>query len=121
MADQPSSNGNSRLDRMEGLMQILIEDHLKFRDEHLQLLKAQVLLTDHVEKTDQFLDRLAEHVDKMDQRLDRLADKTDKLADKTDKLAESIHELREAQKHTDHRLNALINVVDDIVPKRPNA
>ena len=111
MSDQPGSNGTSRLDRMEGLMELLIVDHLKFRDEHLQLLKAQVLLADHAEKMDQRVDRLVDHADQLDERLTR----------NIDAVAASIRELTEAQKHTDDRLNALINVVDDVVRKRPNA
>ena len=43
-------NGSARLDRLEGLMAMLIEDHVQFRDEHKQLLTAQTLLTDRVDK-----------------------------------------------------------------------
>jgi hypothetical protein len=42
----------SRLDRMEGLMPLLIDDHLKFSDEHNRLLKAQVVLTEAQTRTD---------------------------------------------------------------------
>ena len=46
------------------------------------------------------------------------------LTDRVDKLAVSVQELRdaqrEAQKHTDERLNALIAVVDDLVRNRPS-
>ena len=41
---------DSRLDRLEGLMALLIEDDVQFREEHKQLLTAQVLLTDRVDK-----------------------------------------------------------------------
>jgi hypothetical protein len=43
-------SGESRLDRLEGLMALLIEDHVQFRDEHKHLLAAQVVLTDRVDK-----------------------------------------------------------------------
>jgi len=82
--EQHSGNGQGRLDRSEGLMGLLIEDHVKFQEEHKLLLTAQVVLTD---------------------RLDR--------------LAKTVKDLAEAQKSTEERLNALINIVDDIVPKRP--
>jgi len=62
-------------------MGLLIEDHVKFQEEHKLLLTAQVVLTDRLTKT--------------------------------------VKDLAEAQKSTDERLNALINIVDDIVPKRP--
>jgi len=79
MPEDPSNGGGekSRLDRLEGLMELLIDGHLQFQQEHKQLLIAQVLLTDEVRK------------------------------------------LAESQRHTEERLNALIDVVDDIVRKRP--
>jgi hypothetical protein len=40
-----NGSGDSRLDRLEGLMALLIEDHVQFREEHKHLLTAQVLLT----------------------------------------------------------------------------
>jgi hypothetical protein len=42
--------GDSRLDRLEGLMALLIEDHVRFNEDHKQLLTAQVVLTDRVDK-----------------------------------------------------------------------
>jgi hypothetical protein len=36
------------------------------------------------------------------------------------KQAENMKELRDAQKQTDEKLNALIQVVDDLVRRRPN-
>jgi hypothetical protein len=89
MGDEDNGHGKSRLDRLEGLMQLLIEDHLKFRDDLRQLLTAQVLLTDSL----------------------------DKLTVRVDKLAITAQELAESQKHTDDRLNALIHVVDDWITR----
>ena len=43
---------------MEGLMQLLIEDHLKFRDDLRQLLTAQVFLTDRLDKLTVRVDKL---------------------------------------------------------------
>ena len=40
-----NGSGESRLDRLEGLMALLIEDHVQFGEEHKHLLTAQVLLT----------------------------------------------------------------------------
>jgi len=78
MGDEDNGHAKSRLDRLEGLMQLLIEDHLKFRDDLRQLLTAQVLLTDSL----------------------------DKLTVRVDKLAATVQELTQSQKHTDDRLNA---------------
>jgi len=86
-----NGSGDSRLDRLEGLMALLIEDHVQFREEHKQLLTAQVVVTDRV----------------------------DKLAITMDTAVIAIKDLTAAQRHTDDRLNALISVVDDIVRHRP--
>jgi hypothetical protein len=106
MSDEQNGHGLSRLDRMEGLMQLLIDDHLKFSDEHKSLLTSQVLLTEQVGK-------LAETTGKLGQRMDELAATTDKLAQRMDELAE-------AQKHTDQRMDALIAVVDGMIRKPPS-
>ena len=92
MAEESTNgHGESRLDRMEKLMELLIQDHLAFRDDHRQfrddlrqLLTAQGVLTDRV-----------------------------------DKLAVSVQELRESQKDSDERMDALIAVVDGIVRRQP--
>lgn len=89
--DTPNGSWQSRQDRMEGLMNLLIEDHVRFDDEHKRLLTAQVILTDRV----------------------------DKLAIQGDRTFAALTDLAESQKHTDERLNALISVVDDLVRKRP--
>ena len=73
-----------RLDRLEGLVEVLFNRHLEFEDEHKRLLMAQVVLTD---------------------RIDRLAQRMD--------------EMREFQKHSDERLDALIAAVDEIRRNRP--
>jgi hypothetical protein len=109
MSDEQNGQGLSRLDRMEGLMQLLIDDHLKFSDEHKKLLTAQVLLTERV-------DKLAETTGDL---MGRLTKRMDELAATTDKLAQRMDELAEAQKHTDQRMNALIAVVDGMIRKPP--
>jgi len=47
---EQNGHGNSRVDRLENLMDLLITDHLAFTDEHKKLLTAQVLLTATVDK-----------------------------------------------------------------------
>jgi cell division septum initiation protein DivIVA len=86
--DQHPGNGQGRLDRLEGFMALLIDDHVQFQQEHKQLLTAQVVLTD---------------------RLDRLAQTVKDIA-----VAQA-----EARKITDEKLNALIDIVDDLIRKRP--
>ncbi len=50
-----ANNGHdpTRLDRLEGLVEVLVNRHLEFEEEHKRLLIAQVVLTDRI-------DRLAE-------------------------------------------------------------
>jgi hypothetical protein len=50
VGDEQNGHGMSRLDRMEGLMQLLIDDHLKFTDDHKLLLTAQVLQDERIDK-----------------------------------------------------------------------
>ena len=81
---QPNGDGLSRMDRVERVLEMLVDEHAVFQEEHKQLLKAQVVLTDRI----------------------------DKLAIRMDELAES-------QQHTDQRLSALIDVVDEMIRNRP--
>jgi len=88
-----ANNGHDpdRLDRLEGLVEVLFNRHLEFEEEHRRLLTAQVVLNDQ-------LQRLTERVNRLDERLDRVA---------------------ELQAEGAKRLNALIATVDEIVRKRP--
>jgi hypothetical protein len=84
-------NGASRLDRLEKLMAMLIDDHLQFQQEHKQLLTAQILTNDQVQK-------LSVIVAEIGQAQKRTEEKFEEVGDK---------------------LNALIHVVDDVIRKRP--
>ncbi len=87
-------NGTGRLDRIERALELLIDDHVQFREEHKKLLAAQVVLTDRLDKLTIRVDELTEAGKRTDARLAELG------------------------AHTDERLNALIKVVDDLV-RRP--
>ena len=59
MAEQPRDGYDpTRLDRIEGLVEVLVNEHIQFAEEHKKLLIAQVVLTDR-------LDRLSNRVDKL--------------------------------------------------------
>ncbi len=64
-----NGSGESRLDRLEGLMALLIDDHVQFREEHKLLLTAQVVLTDRL---DRFIQATAEAQKHTDERLNAL-------------------------------------------------
>jgi hypothetical protein len=95
MSDERNGGGKARLDRLEGLMELLIDDHLKFADEHKRLLTAQVLLTEAQQLTERRIQELAAT------------------------QAAVRQDLAELQKHSDERLNALIKIVDDLIRNRP--
>jgi hypothetical protein len=83
-------NGSDRLNRIERALELLIDDHIQFREEHKLLLTAQVVLTE---------------------RLGKLTERVDKLTERVDKLAEM-------GQHTDERLNALITVVAGLIHRQ---
>jgi len=66
MGDQ---NGASRMDRVERMMELLITDHVKFSDEHKQLLTAQVVLTDRMDRLTITMQELAEAQKHTDERI----------------------------------------------------
>jgi len=70
MADtHENGSGESRLDRMERLLAHQSEGHDKFQLEHKQLLTAQVVLTDRL---DRFIKETAEAGKHTDERLNAL-------------------------------------------------
>lgn len=63
------ANGASRMDRVERMMEMLITDHVKFTDEHKQLLTAQVVLTDRMDRLTTTMQELAEAQKRTDQQM----------------------------------------------------
>jgi hypothetical protein len=47
---EQNGHSNPRMDRLEKLMDLRINDHLSFTDEHKRLLTAQVVLTETVQQ-----------------------------------------------------------------------
>ena len=74
-----SGNGASRLDRVEKLLQKLPDDHFEFFEEHKLLLRAQVVLTEKVDKLAEKVDKLAEAGQHTDERLNALISVVDGL------------------------------------------
>ena len=78
-----NGSGESRLDRVEGLMALLIEDHVRFSDEHKQLLTSQILLTDRVDQLARTLDTAIQELSAAqkhtDERLNALISVVDDL------------------------------------------
>jgi len=57
------------MDRVERMMEMLITDHIKFSDEHKQLLTAQVVLTDRMDRLTTTMQELAEAQKHTDQQM----------------------------------------------------
>jgi hypothetical protein len=68
----PDNDGIARLDRIETALELLIADRVQFREEHTQLLAAQIVLTDRL---DLFIQANAEAQKRTDERMAKLADK----------------------------------------------
>ncbi len=113
-------NGNyeARFERIERALENLV-------DSQRQLLTGQVVMVDSVDKlagrVEQVVitvDKLAGRVEQVVITVDNLGKTVDNLGKRVDQLTIDVGELKESQKHTDERLNALIAVVDDIVRNR---
>ncbi|HEX4593549.1 MAG TPA: hypothetical protein VH157_04705 [Bryobacteraceae bacterium] len=50
MDDETKGDKQDRLDRIEELLEVLRTGHIQFQEEHLQLVKAQVLLRESIQK-----------------------------------------------------------------------
>ena len=122
-----SSNGESRLDRIERMLEFVSNDIVRMqaaqskRDE--ENAEAFKQLQAGQRKTGENLQRFAEEFHEQHQNFlqehQLLLKAQVVLTDRVDRNAVSIQELREAQKHTDERLNALIAVVDGVVRRPP--
>ena len=95
-----NDNGTGRLDRIERALELLIDDHVQFREEHKMLLTAQVVLTDRV--------------DKLIVRMDQLTSRVDQLTGTVEKLAASVGDLRVA-------VDGLVKYVMRLPPPSPKS
>jgi X-X-X-Leu-X-X-Gly heptad repeat protein len=103
--DTNGSDYNTRLIRIEGILEVMATHQMTFVDQHGKLLTAQVVLT--------------EQMDQLVGRMDQLAVGMDQLVGGMNQLAGRMDQLAEAQLHTDERLNALITIVDGLIrPKK---
>ena len=67
-----SENGSSRIDRIEQALKLLPGDRIQFREEHKQLLTAQVVLTDRLDKLAKTVAANAEAQKATDEQLNAL-------------------------------------------------
>jgi hypothetical protein len=102
----------SRLDRLEGLVEVLVNQHIEFNDEHRRLLTAQVVLTERV-------DKLAVQVAELRQSMVELRFSQQRTDEQLSKTAEQLRQTAEQSKLTDERLNTLLDAVGIIRQRLP--
>jgi hypothetical protein len=92
---ETNGNENTRLDRIEKVLELIVSDHEQFRQEHKQLLIAQVVQSDQIAEN-------AKQIAALTQRME----------------AESI-----ARKETDARLDArvdkLVSSIGELIARIP--
>ncbi len=83
MGDETNGDNKGRLNRIEELLHVLVNEHIEFHEEHRELLKAQVLLTDAQRKTDEKLSELAAAQRNADDRMAALIVTVDDIIRRT--------------------------------------
>jgi uncharacterized protein (DUF3084 family) len=133
MAEESTNgHGESRLDRMERLMELLIQDQLAFRGEHRQFRDdLELLIQDHLASRGEhrqvrndlelvIQDHLAFRDEFRDEHRKLLTAQV-VLTDRVDKLGQRVDKLVENSQRSDDRMDALIAVVDGVVRRPPPA
>lgn len=71
MSDNGHEQGGSeRLDRIERALELMLDDHIRFREEHKQLLASQVLLTGSLELLSERVNTLTANITLMQETFD---------------------------------------------------
>jgi CRISPR/Cas system Type II protein with McrA/HNH and RuvC-like nuclease domain len=93
-----NGNRDTRLDRIERALELLIADHEQFRHDHKQLLTAQVLQKDAIDKLYEI------------------------TKEQTRQIGEHSRKMRELQQHgsaIDDRIAALVSAIGKMIPGSP--
>ena len=99
--DDNNGNSNSRLDRIERIVEVLANTQIEMQGDIRVLLTSQVLMTESIQK---------------------LTADVQKLTADVQELADSVHDLRDQAKQTDANLGVLLLTVDEIIRgKKPGA
>jgi hypothetical protein len=92
-----------------------------------ELQKTMEFIIERQEVFADNMDKLSQNMDKADKRIGRLErgfvavfDLVNETAKLQKDLTQSHAELRDAQKHTDDKLNILIDVVERFISEKPN-
>jgi hypothetical protein len=109
------NNGESRLDRIERMMEGLVDAHMWLERSQKDLLRSQILLTDAHEQTEKKLRQLAEQMAVSEQRR---AESEQRRAESEQRMAESEQRRDAAMERMDDALTALMGTVDQIIRKQ---
>ena len=107
------SNPGERFEQVESTLNQLANS---FR----HLLTAQVLMNDAQQRAEKLIQQLAEQGIQSNQRIDKLIGWTDKLSERIDKLSEKIDSLADGQKHNDSNIEALTEIVRQLIERNGN-
>ena len=77
----PEDNGNrdTRLDRIERALELILSDHVQFREEQKALLQAQILQQDQIEKTWAAINATTKQIELLRAKDEALDARVDKL------------------------------------------
>ncbi len=109
------NNGESRLDRVERMIEGLADSHMWLDKSQKDLLRSQIILSDIQERTERKLLELAEQVVLSKQETDEALKA---LAASHERMAKSEQRRDEAMERMDDALTALMGTVDEIIRHR---
>jgi hypothetical protein len=106
-----NNGGNPRLDRIEGILETIVNVQSDMQQEHKMLLRAQVVQGDELrqlsKRTDERFQAMATAQERMDERFTAAQER----------LAAAQERLTAAQERMDDALTALMGTVDEIIRK----
>ena len=121
MAGESNGNKRDRLDRIEEALEACTNEHAQFRGEHRQLLKAQVLLYDSVQKLTQSQAKSKDPHQELAERRGEREHKPAKPAESFSRLDRKLAEMAQARKNADKRMAALLALADETIRRPPTA
>ena len=105
-------NYEARFTRIENVLETLVVSQR-------QLLTAQVLLTEQLEKTNHTVElvdkRLGERIDQLGERVDQIGKRVDQLGERMDQLAERMDQLSVRVEQVEGQVEALVKIVDGMI------
>jgi methyl-accepting chemotaxis protein len=87
--------GNDRLDRIERALNLMLDDHIQFREEHKLLLSAQVLMQGGLEELRKNMDSLTRQVETTSAKVERMSDRVDVLTADVTALTANVEAMRQ--------------------------